>query len=196
MVKIIITPEIRSLVHEYAPKQTIGGYSNLKRFDINKSTRLDFQYTGLYGEAAWYSYRYNSIQKLKELMDRKNEHFAATRKGDDGFDDQIVFCGEQRLLDIKSTHVDTEEKIAKLNLVIPPRELHPKMIYVAAFTIGTDRQTVQEVMLTGWCRTEDVKDKWHYDRDKFAVKVANLKPTEDLRKYFEENNESNIDPIV
>jgi hypothetical protein len=50
MEEIIITPEYRAIVEQHSPGQDIGGYSNLDKSDLNKSSRLGFQHTGIYGE--------------------------------------------------------------------------------------------------------------------------------------------------
>lgn len=173
--KIEITKEQKELVKEFAEKQNIGGFSNLAQRDLKKATRLDFQYTGLYGEAAWYQYRYGTIEPLRIILNSKFENLRPKKKGDGGFDDSIIIDNETRFLDIKSSHVEDESKIERLNLVIPQRELHDKMIYVAAFVIGPDRQNATHVDIRGWCKNEDVKDRWHYDREKWCVKLINLK---------------------
>lgn len=187
MKEILVTSVHKQLVEEYAPRQTFGGYSNLKTNDLNKASRKDFNVTGLYGESALYQYRYGSIEKLTNLLDKKNENFKNTGRGDDGFDDEVMYEGQNRFIDIKTSHVDSFDKIKNLNLVIPQRELHQNMIYIAAFTIGSDkadRFAVDRVILSGWCLTEDIKDRWYYDANKFAVKIPNLRPMEDLDKWI------------
>lgn len=182
MVKIKITQDIKDFVAKFAEKQNIGGFSNLKKFDLNKASRLDFQYTGLYGEAAWYLWRHGSIDKLETLLLEKETEFKNTKKGDNGLDAIINFNGVDKQVDIKSSYVDKEEKINTLNLVVPEREYHDDQIYVGAFTIGKSRKDIDEVVLKGWCLTEDIKDRWHYDRSKYAVKSKDLKDMDLLKK--------------
>lgn len=180
---IEITTEMSDFVAQQAPRLDLGGFSNLKKADLSKSSRLGFQYTGLYGEVAWYCYRYGGFDRLSKLLDEKQLHHAKTGKGDDGHDDSIMFKNKQRLIDIKSSHCTDFSQIMQLNLVIPPRELHDNMIYVAAYTIGPDKQNredVKRVVLAGWCFNEEVKDRWYYDSAKFAVKVKNLHPMSEL----------------
>lgn len=182
---IKINQEHRDFVAKYAPGQDIGGFSNLSSSDLKKSSRLGFQYTGIYGELAWYIYRYGDYSKLGELLDYKFANLRPTKQGDGGFDDKITHNGFTRLVDVKSTHVTDKEWISKLNLVIPEREYHENMIYVCAFTVGPsseDRLNVNEVILTGWVANEHVVDKWVKDPKKYAVKVPNLKKLPALKK--------------
>lgn len=182
---ITVTDKMSEFVASQAPRFDLGGYSNLKKNDLSKSSRLGYQFTGLFGETAWYMYRYGSEQRLKALLDYKYDNYTKTGKGDGGEDDSILFKGQQRLLDIKSSHVTDFSQIKTLNLVIPPRELHENMIYVAAYTIGPDksnRESVNQVVLAGWCMNEEVTERWHYDSAKFAVKVKNLHPMSELTK--------------
>ena len=147
---IKITQEHRDFVAEYAPKQTIGGFSNLSKDDLSKATRHDYQITGIMGELAFALYRYGNYDKLKALLDQKYRELRPARKGDNGLDDIITHNSTTRYIDIKSSHVSNIDKIMHLNLVVPEREYHQKMIYVAAFTIGNNRQEVKEVVLAGW----------------------------------------------
>lgn len=182
---IPVSEKMSEFVAEQAPRFDLGGYSNLKKADLNKSSRLGFQFTGLFGETAWYMYRHGSFKRLKELLDFKFNHYTNTGKGDDGQDDTLIYNGKQRLVDIKSTHITDISQIRSLNLVIPPRELHSNMIYVAAYTVGpekTNREKVDKVVLAGWCLNEDVKERWGYDPAKFAVKVRDLNPMDTLRQ--------------
>lgn len=186
---VTVTDRMSKFVSEQAPRFDLGGFSNLKKADLNKSTRLGFQYTGLYGETAWYMYRYGGFSKLKELLDFKYQNYTDTGKGDDGEDDSILYRGQPRLIDIKSSHITDMTQIKTLNLVIPPRELHENMIYVAAYTIGKDRHDrtqVDKVVLAGWCLNEDIKDRWGYDPAKFAVKTRDLQPMNTLRTVLKE----------
>ena len=182
---IKINQEHKDFILKYAPGQDIGGFSNLSPDDLKKSSRLGFQYTGIYGELAWYIYRYGSYQKLGELLDFKFKNLRPAKKGDDGFDDKVEKNGLTRLIDIKSTHVSDKEWIPKLNLIIPEREYHKNMIYVCAFTVGNDsndRLNVNEVILSGWCANEHVVNRWSKDPKKYAVPVSNLKKLSVLKK--------------
>lgn len=182
---IKISQEHKDFVLKYAPGQDIGGFSNLSSTDLKKSSRLGFQYTGIYGELAWYIYRYGSYGKLAELLDYKFQNLRPNKKGDGGLDDQVTHNGLTRLIDIKSSHVTDIDKLPRLNLVIPEREYHQNMIYVGAFTVGpstSDRLDVTEVVLAGWCANEHVTDRWGIDPDKYAVKVPDLKNLEALKK--------------
>lgn len=184
MIVIPVDQEIKDLVEQYSPQQDLGGFSNLKKADLSKASRLEFQFTGLYGEAAWYRYHYNNLEPLKQLLDQKNLEYQNSKKGDNGKDDVITVKGITRYLDVKTTHVDDINKIKRLNLVIPPRELHSQQVYVAAFTVGStkDRDSVTDVVLAGWCLTEDVKERWVYDPVKWAVKVPALRNVKSLIK--------------
>ena len=64
MEEVEITKEHQDFVVPYAKGRDLGGFSNLGKNDLQKSTRLDFQYTGLYGELAWYLFRYGNYEKL------------------------------------------------------------------------------------------------------------------------------------
>lgn len=184
-VLIKITQEHKEFVEKYAPGQDIGGFSNLSSDDLKKSSRLGFQYTGIYGELAWYIYRYGSYDKLGELLEFKINNLRPTKQGDGGFDDQVTYKNLTRLIDIKSTHVSDKFWIPKLNLVIPEREFHEKMIYIGAFTIGkdsNDRLNIDEVLLAGWCANEHVSARWTKDPKKYAVRVPDLKNLDLLKK--------------
>jgi len=182
MKKIVITNEHKQIVKEYAPGLDIGGFSNLSKADLNKSSRLEYQYTGLYGELAWYIYRYGEVgvDKFIATQTVKNSTIKPGQ-GDGGYDDRIQF-DISRLIDVKASHVIEESKIQYLNLVIPPRELHNDSLYIAAFTIGKDRINVDEVVLAGYVLSENVKDKWKYDNYKFAVAVKNLSNLDELNE--------------
>lgn len=182
METIKITQEHRDFVTKYAPGQDIGGFSNLASKDLGKASRLDFQYTGIYGELAWYLYRYGNYDKLKNLLEYKFAILRPTKKGDNGFDDEITHNGMTRFIDIKSSHVKDINKITNLNLVIPEREYHEKMIYVCAFTIGPNRERVEEVILAGWCANEQVTKKWFYDPSKYCVPISDLRKLLALKK--------------
>ena len=179
---IKITQEHRDFVSNYAPGQDIGGFSNLASKDLNKATRLDFQYTGIYGELAWYIYRYGSYDKLKNLLEYKFNVLRPNKKGDNGFDDEVTHNGLTRFIDVKSSHVGDVEKIQRLNLVIPEREYHDHMIYVCAFTAGKSRENVDEVVLAGWCANEHVNKRWFYDPSKYCVPVSDLRKLSALKK--------------
>jgi hypothetical protein len=185
MIKIPFTKKHLEFAKVYAEKQTIGGFSNLKSFDLKKASRYSFQITGVLSEAAFYIHRYGSTDKLQELLDLKFEALRPKKKGDGGFDDSIKIGKKTRLIDIKGSHTDDVEKIQRLNLVIPEREFHENMIYVCAFTIGKEREEPDYAVLQGWVYNEDVKDRWYYDRNKYAVAVPNLKNMKELDKYIE-----------
>ena len=190
MKTIVITEEHRKFIDIYADKQTIGGYSNLDKKDLQKFSRNDYQKTGIFGELAWYIHRYESYDKLKNLLDFKFETLRPKNIGDNGFDDSITYNDQVRFIDIKSSFVENENKIQYLNLVVPMREFHRNMIYIAAFTIGKDRRNIDKVILSGWCFNEDIKDRWKYDDKKFCVSVKNLKPIEGLNRYFNVRQDS------
>lgn len=182
---IKINQEHRDFVTKYAPGQDIGGFSNLSSADLKKSSRLGFQYTGIYGELAWYIYRYGSYDKLHKLLEYKFETLRPTKQGDGGFDDQITHNGLTRLIDIKTTHIVDEDQVPKLNLVIPEREYHTNMIYVCAFTLGedkNDRKNIEKVILAGWCANENVTNRWRIDPNKYAVNVNDLRNLDVLKK--------------
>jgi hypothetical protein len=185
---ISMTDEYKEFVNKMAPLQTIGGLSNLDSNDLDKSSRLGFQYTGIYGELAWHLFRRGNFILLQEMLEEKHRTLRPKRKGDDGRDDEITFRGITRKVDIKTSHITDEEQIPRLNLVIPDREYHEMMIYVAAFTIGSDkndRLNVDKVVLAGWCPNEQVKDRWKYDDKKRAVKVPNLRNLASLKTIFD-----------
>ena len=189
MITIPINKEYREFVANYAPNLVLGdgikgGYSNLDKKDLNKTSRESFQLTGLFGELAWYIYRYNDISKFKEILAQKQIICKAQNKGDNGFDDSITHNNKTRFLDIKSSHIQTKDKIKYLNLVIPEREYHNNMIYVCAFTIGKDRKNVDDVVLAGWEINECISKRWNYDPKKFAVPTSELRPMEELEKFI------------
>jgi len=182
MLTVKVNEQISSFVKFQAPRFDIGGMSNLGQNDLNKASRLDFQYTGLYGESAWYQQRYGSLTKLSSLLDYKYETFTNTGKGDEGEDDSLIINGEARKVDIKTSHVIDPDRIRSLNLIVPMRELHKDMIYISAFTVGPERTNVEKVLFAGWVFNEDIKDRFHYDESKFAVKVKDLRPISTLLK--------------
>jgi hypothetical protein len=173
MIKVNVEKHM-NFIREYAEKQNIGGFSNLRKADLAKASRYDYQITGLSGEVAWYLARHGSIDKLKELLDFKYDTLRPAKKGDGGFDDSIIINGLDRKIDIKTSFVEDEMRIKKLNLVVSPRELHEDMVYIAGFSVGKTRDNPEYVCLAGWCFNEDVKDKWGYDPGKFCVKLKNL----------------------
>lgn len=183
---ILISKEHREFVESQAPRLDIGGFSNLASNDLSKASRLDYQYTGLYGELAWYLYRYNSFNKLKDLLDFKFENCRKNNIGDSGFDDSITFNNKTRFIDVKTSHVSAVDKIKHLNLVIPKREYHDNMIYIGAFSVGKDRRNVDEVVIAGWCFNEEVKEKWKYDSNKFCVNVSKLHNLKSLDEILNE----------
>jgi hypothetical protein len=185
MIDIILNEEHLKFIESRAPSLDIGGFSNLKKADLSKASRLDYQYTGLYGELAWYIYRHGNYDKFKEILDYKFEVCRKNNVGDSGFDDCITHNDKTRYLDIKSTHVEDEKRIQYLNLIIPPREFHENMIYVCAFTVGKDRRNVSKVILAGWEINECITEKWAYDSSKFCVKTRKLRPMKELKKFIE-----------
>jgi hypothetical protein len=184
---IPITQEHRDFVLKYGPNQDIGGFSNLGKEDLKKSSRLGFQYTGLFAELGWALYRYGNLDKLQKLLDFKFATLRPSGKGDEGYDDEITHNNFTRKIDIKGSHITNKDWISKLNLVIPEREYHEKMIYVCAFTIGLsaeDRLNVDEVVLAGWVSNEKVVERWRVDPKKYAVRVPDLRDLSVLRKIF------------
>jgi hypothetical protein len=184
MIKIQFDQKHLEFAKVYAEKQTIGGFSNLKSFDLKKASRYSFQITGVLSEAAFYLHRYGSIDRLKDLLDLKFETLRPKKKGDGGHDDDVKIGKKTRLIDIKGSHTDDPEKIQRLNLVIPEREFHENMIYVAAFTVGKERETPDYAILQGWEFSENITDRWHYDKNKWCVKVPKLKDMKELNKYI------------
>lgn len=184
MINISLNEEHLKFIEGRAPSLDIGGFSNLKKKDLSKASRLDYQYTGLYGELAWYIHRNGDYNKFKNVLDYKFDACRKNNVGDSGFDDSITSNEKTRLVDIKSTHIEDRKRIQFLNLVIPPREFHDNMIYVCAFTIGKDRRKVDEVILAGWCINEDVHKKWKYDNTKYCVPVADLRDMRELEVYI------------
>lgn len=176
--------EYRTLVEEYAPKQTIGGLTNLNSHDIAKATRQDFQYTGIYGEIAWHVFRYGKLDKLRETLDQKFKELRPKRKGDDGIDDLLTFRNITKKIDIKATHW-RDDNIDHLNLIVPKREYHENTIYVAAYTVGGDRQDPEKIILAGWANNERVTKIWRQDEpDKKCVPVSELRDMSLLKKCF------------
>lgn len=183
---IIILPkqEHHALIANHAPNLDIGGFTNLAQKDISKASRLDFQYTGLYGELAWYLYRFGNAEKFKNVLDHKFNTCRKNNVGDAGFDDSITFNNKTRFVDVKSTHIDNQKRIASLNLVIPPREMHDDMIYVCAFTIGKSRRDVDSIVICGWEINECIHKKWKYDPNKYCVPTNELRPIKDIEQYI------------
>jgi hypothetical protein len=184
MIYVPLGKEYFKLIESRAPSLDIGGFSNLDKKDLSKASRLDYQYTGLYGELAWYLYRYGNPHKFVDVLDDKFAKLRPQNKGDNGFDDSITHNNKTRLLDVKSTYVENKERIKYLNLVIPQREFHNNMIYVCAFTVGKDRRNIDEVVLAGWCIDEDVHKKWKYDNSKFCVPIKDLRDIKELDLYI------------
>lgn len=176
--------EHMDFIQKYAKKQTIGGLSNLSNFDLKKASRESFQITGVAGEVSWYLYRYGNIDKLKSMLDYKFETLRPERKGDDGFDDSITYNNKTRFVDIKTSHTIDEDRIKYLNLIIPKREWHQNMIYIAAFTVGKDRENIDKVVLAGWKFNEYIHKKWSYDENKLCVPFSDLSDMKDLNEYI------------
>lgn len=186
-VNVKIEKQHIDLANKYGNYQNIGGYSNLNKFDLSKTSRLAYQFTGIFGEISWHIYRRGNTDTLTKLLEHKFATLRPTRKGDDGYDDELTHNNLTRKVDIKTSHITDQSQIPKLNLVIPEREYHTNMIYVAAFTVGSskeDRLNIDKVILAGWCINENVKERWRYDDKKFAVRVPNLKPLSILKRLF------------
>jgi len=184
MKKIELKNKYNDFINEYAKKQTIGGYSNLSKLDLEKASRLEFQFTAVQGELSWYIYRYGNYDKLKDLLDHKFQTLRPASKGDGGFDDSITHNNKTRLVDIKTSHCESVERIKYLNLIIPQREFHKNMIYVCAFSIGKSRDDVDSVILAGWCINEDIHRRWAYDNSKYCVPVNELRDMAELDVYI------------
>jgi len=180
--KIKVSNEMKEIANTYAPELNIGGRSNLSKERLAKVPRLEFQYTGLYGELAWYQYRYNDLSKFIEVQEQKNS-VIKKGKGDNGYDDKIFF-DKDRLIDIKTSHILDDKKIKTLNLIVSPNEYHENSIYISAFAIGKDRINVDEVVLQGYALSEDITERWFIDKTKYAVKVSKLKDIKDLYEKF------------
>jgi hypothetical protein len=183
-ITIKINKEHTNIVHKYGICQTIGGYSNLNKSDLSKASRLEYQYTGIYGELAWHLYRRGNTNTLVSLLEHKFATLRPAGKGDNGFDDSITANGKTRLVDIKTSHVEDIAKIQYLNLVIPQREYHQNMIYVCAFTVGKNRSNVDSVILAGWEINECINKRWKYDSAKWCVPVKDLRQMEELDEYI------------
>lgn len=196
MQTIKITTENKEFVKYYADIQNIGGLSNLSKEDLAKSSRLGFQFSGLYGEAAFYTWRYGDTAKLKKLLDFKAETLKPNRYGDGGYDDDIVIDGVRKLIDIKASHVNDINKIKYLNLIIPQREYHKNLIYVAAFVVGNDRFNANEVVLAGWEYSENITKKWSIDPAKYCVPFSDLRDLKELQKFFKNEPTKQINEIL
>ena len=189
MITIKADKQYDEVINKYANHFTLGGFSNLNKSDLGKASRNSFQKTGLYGEVYWSIYRYGSIDKLVALLDKKVEVLVplfgtSASRGDGGEDDSITSNGRTRLVDIKTSHCENKERIQYLNLVIPERELHKNMVYVAAFTIGKTREAVDEVVLAGWCVSEDITKRWGVDPKKWCVPTKDLRDMSELEEHI------------
>lgn len=184
MIEIPISKKHIEFVEQYSPGQDIGGFSNLEKKDLAKASRLDFQKTGIQGELSWYIHRYNSIDKLKDLLDYKFTNLRPANKGDDGFDDSITYNNKTRFVDIKTSYCENVDRIKYLNLVVPQREMHKNMIYVCAFSIGKTRGDVDKVILAGWVIEDDIHRRWAYDSSKWCVPVSELRDMKELDVYI------------
>lgn len=184
MIEIPVLPEYIAIAEEYAPKQTIGGLTNLNASDIAKASRQDFQYTGIYGEIAHHVVRYSSLTKLKETLDYKYKNLRPARKGDDGIDDLLTFRNITKKIDVKASHWPTND-ISHLNLIVPQREYHENTIYIAAFTIGESRTSPTSIILAGWANNERITKIWRPDEPtKRCIPVSELRPMSSLQKCF------------
>lgn len=187
MIVIQVDDEIREFVTRWAPVDTVNGFSNLSKEDLGKATREEYQFTGLYGEAAWYRWRHGAagLQKLNALKEIKTEVWKTEKKGDGGEDDRIALRdGVERLLDVKTSY-QGKYPLERLNLVVPKKEFHEGTVYVAAFIQGHSRKEIEQVAIAGWCLSDDVKlHLWRYDTAKYGVPVPRLTPIESISKYF------------
>jgi hypothetical protein len=186
VIEIKIDKKYNSFIEEYSKKLDLGGFSNLNKKDLGKASREAYQITGLWGEISWNLYRYGSIKLMQSRLNNKLEYYKKSGKGDNGCDDIIEYNCKKRFVDIKTSHCQNEERIKHLNLIIPERELHrdQKMIFIAAFTIGADRSTIDKVILAGWVYGEDVKSRWSIDERKWAVEVKNLSDMKELEEFI------------
>jgi hypothetical protein len=184
MKAISIEKEHYPFIQKFAEHFTLNGFSNLKKTDLSKASRYQYNVTGVIGELGFWLYRYGTADKLWELMQRKVDVLKPLMLGDNGYDGEITSNGKTRTVDVKSSHVTDKGKIKYLNLIVPEREFHKNMIYVAAFTVGETREKVSEVVLAGWCVNEDIAQRWKYDDAKWAVSVRDLRPMEELEKYI------------
>lgn len=177
MIEIKIDDKYKSFLDEYSTKLDIGGRSNLSNSDLAKASRKEYNYTGLYGELIYRLFMYGTADDLPSIIDKKIEHYNATGLGDNGKDDEITYKNYTRIVDIKSSHTENENRIKNLNLIIPSNEYHPnqKMIFVAAFTVGKKRMEVEKAILAGFSYTEDIFRKWKFDKSKFCVEVKELR---------------------
>lgn len=180
METIKINNDHKIFVNTYAEKQNIGGLSNLSKDDLAKSSRLGFQFSGIYGEMSFYLWRYGNYDKLKALLDYKFLNLRPSRKGDGGHDDDVMIGGIRKLIDIKASHVSDVNKIKYLNLIIPQREFHKNLIYVAAFVVGNDRFNADQVILAGWEYSENITKKWPIDPAKYCVPFSDLRDMKEL----------------
>jgi hypothetical protein len=187
MIKINVKNKFSDFLEEYSKKLDLGGFSNLAADDLGKASRREYQETGLWGEIAVSMYRYGNIDQMKINLDKKLEFYYKTGKGDSGKDDVVIYNNKTRFLDVKASHTSSEEKINYLNLVVPQREYHQNMIYVAAFTLGKSRTEIDDVVLAGFCFNEDIHKRWKYDESKMCVPVNELRKMEELNIYIGKN---------
>ena len=184
MIKINVKNKFNDFLEEYSKKLDLGGFSNLASDDLGKASRKDFQITGILGEIAVSMYRYGNIDQIKINLDEKLKHYYKTGLGDNGRDDIVIYNNKTRFLDVKASHTTSEEKINYLNLIVPQREYHKNMIYVAAFTLGKSRTEIDDVILAGFCFNEDIHKRWQYDNSKWCVPVSELRKMEELDIYI------------
>lgn len=182
MITVQIDPKYLPLVENYAAKLDLGGRSNLSSSDLGKATRNEFQYTGLFGEIAYRQWLYGHADDLFPLLNDKLAHYEKTSQGDNGRDDEITYNGFTRFVDVKSSHTNDIRRIKNLNLIVPENEFHEKQIYIAAFTLGSSRIKIDQVILAGFCYSEDLWRKWPIDRSKFCVPVTELRDMERLKE--------------
>lgn len=184
MFEVEIDDKYRGIIEKYANEFNIGGYSNLGKADLSKSSRLGYQFTGLFAELGWRLFRGSSIDDFVSMLEYKVQVCKPNKIGDDGYDDHITHNNFTRKVDVKGTHVTDIDKIQYLNLIIPEREFHKNMIYVGAFTYGSTRENVTKVYLAGWTISECITKRWGYDEKKFCVPVRDLRDINRLKKYF------------
>src|SRR5271166_7087076 len=104
MKTVKIGKEYFPLVEKYATHFTLNGFSNLDKKDLEKASRKSFQFSGLYGEVGYSLYRYGTIDKLQEVLQKKVEILVPlfgtpNVKGDGGYDDHITSNGKTRFVE-------------------------------------------------------------------------------------------------
>ena len=183
MITVQIDPKYLPLVENYAAKLDLGGRSNLSSSDssarqlvMSSNIRVSLVKSPIvsgYMDTPMIFF-HSSMYKLA--------HYEKTGQGDNGRDDEITYNGFTRFVDVKSSHTNDIRRIKNLNLIVPENEFHEKQIYIAAFTLGSSRIKIDQVILAGFCYSEDLWRKWPIDRSKFCVPVTELRDMERLKK--------------